>query len=171
MTFAASTHLFLSQPGWLALFVLRRLWWLDFKSEVAFVSGNWYGRTCWLSSQDNSFWYCDYLHVHSTLPYPALPNPVTSLYRPPIWRRCHDKHGAHVHGNAYAWSWARGRIYMHNVHVCMYTCTCMCFTLHSELRAYPSYRHPPRRRCPDKGGWVYQQCFFSCSLIIDVVLQ
>ena len=58
-----------------------------------------------------------------------------------------------MHINAYAWSRARGRIYMHNAsHVCMYECICMRFTLHSELRAYPSYGHPPRRRCPDKGG-------------------
>ena len=85
--------------------------------------------------------------LHST-----LPNPVTSLYRAPFWRRCHGKHGAHVHRNAYAWSRARGRMYVHNVHVSMYACTCMCFTLHSELRAYPSYGRPPRRRCPDKGG-------------------
>ena len=28
----------------------------------------------------------------------------------------------------------------------------MRFTLHSELRAYPSYGHSPRRRCPDKEG-------------------
>ena len=40
--------------------------------------------------------------------------------------------------------------------VCMYACTCMRFTLHSELRAYPSYGHPPRRRCPDKGGLTVQ---------------
>ena len=95
--------------------------------------------------------------VHSTLPYPALPNPVTSLYRAPFWRRCHGKHGAHVHRNAYVWSRARGRMYTHNVHVCMYACTCMRFTLHSELRAYPSYGHPPRRRCLDK-GWLSVLC-------------
>ena len=85
--------------------------------------------------------------VHSTLPYP-----VTSPYRAPFWQRCHGKHGAHVHRKAYAWSCARGRMYMHNVHVCMYACTCMHFTLHSEVRACPSYGHPLRRRCPDKGG-------------------
>ena len=90
--------------------------------------------------------------IHSTLPYPTLPNPVTSLYQAPFWRHCHGKHGAHVHRKAYAWSRARGRMYMHNAHVCTYACTCMRFTLHSELRAYPSYGHSPRRRCPDKGG-------------------
>ena len=37
-------------------------------------------------------------------------------------------------------------------HMRVGACTCMCFTLHCELRAYPSYGHPPRRRCPDKGG-------------------
>ena len=36
------------------------------------------------------------------------------------------------------------------MYVCMYACTRMRFILHSELRAYPSYGHPPRRRCPDK---------------------
>ena len=35
---------------------------------------------------------------------------------------------------------------------CVYAYTCMRFTLHSEIRAYPSYGHPPRQRCPDKGG-------------------
>ena len=35
------------------------------------------------------------------------------------------------------------------MYVCMYM---YAFTMHSELRACPSYRHPPRRRCPDKGG-------------------
>ena len=92
------------------------------------------------------------IQAHSTLPYLALPNSVTSLYRAPFWRCCHGKHGAHVHRKAYARSRARGLMYMHNVHVCMYACTCMRFTLHSELWAYPSCRHPPRRRCPEKGG-------------------
>ena len=63
-----------------------------------------------------------------------------SLYRAPFWRRCHGKHGTHVHRKAYAWSRARGRMYMHNVDVClyvclyacMYACTCVRFTLHSE---------------------------------------
>ena len=44
------------------------------------------------------------LLLHSTLPYLTLPNPVTSLCQVPFWRRCHGKHGAHVHKNAYAWS-------------------------------------------------------------------
>ena len=43
----------------------------------------------------------------------------------------------------YAWPRAHGRMHMHNVHVCMYACTCIRFTLHSELQAYPSYGHPP----------------------------
>ena len=28
----------------------------------------------------------------------------------------------------------------------------MHFTLHSELWAYSSFEHPPRRRCPERGG-------------------
>ena len=35
------------------------------------------------------------------------------------------------------------RMYMHNVHVCMYACACMRFTMHSELRAYPSLIRAP----------------------------
>ena len=62
-----------------------------------------------------------------------------------------------MHRKAYARSRARGRMYMHNVHVCMYACTRMRFTLHSELRAYLSYGHPPRRRCPGKGGLSVHQ--------------
>ena len=38
------------------------------------------------------------------------------------------------------------------MYVCMYACRCMRYTLHSELRAYPSYGHPSRQRCPHKGG-------------------
>ena len=41
----------------------------------------------------------------------------------------------------------------------------MSFTLHSELRAYLSYGHPPRRRCPDKGGLsvVEFHTFYICN--------
>ena len=117
--------------------------------------------------------------VRSTLPYPALPNPVASLYWAPFWRCCHGIHGPQVHTKACAWSRARRHMYMHmhvccrtiHIHcpsVCVQCCcgryertikmvyrtytTCMRFTLHCELRAYPSYGHPPRWRCPGKGG-------------------
>ena len=63
------------------------------------------------------------------------------------------KHGAHVHRKAYMFG-----------HVRVGACTCMRFTLHSELRAYPSYGYPPRRRCPDKGG-LSVHCMFRGSTI------
>ena len=99
-----------------------------------------------------------FLEVHST-----LPNPVTSLYRAPsgdvamvnMVLMCTETHNA--------WSRARGRMYMPNVQS-MYTC--MRFTLHSELRAYPRYGHPPRRRCPDKGG--LSVLVYCSSLMLDM---
>ena len=82
------------------------------------------------------------VEVHSTLPYPALPNPVTSLYRSPFWRRCHGKHGAHVHRNSYARSRARGRMYMRNVHVCMFAhvCASPCILSYGHIRVTGTLR-------------------------------
>ena len=122
---------------------------------VCSVCCRFYFQYKFYNGQVNYYTYCILVTVdivHSTLPYPALRNPVTSLYRATFWQCRHVKHGADVHRKAYAWWRARGRMYMDNVHACMYACTCMRFTLHSELRAYPSYGHPLRRRCPDKGG-------------------
>ena len=80
--------------------------------------------------------------LHSTLAYPALPNPVTSLYIQLSGGVAMVNMVPTCTGTHNAWSRAHGRIYMRNVQ-CMHAYTCISFTLHSELRAYLSYRHPP----------------------------
>ena len=63
--------------------------------------------------------------VHSTLPYPALPSLVTSLCWVPFWRRCHGKHGAHMHRKAYACTCTclhavQQYMYTYIAHLCVY---------------------------------------------------
>ena len=106
------------------------------------------------------------------LPYPAFPNPVTSLHGALFWCHCHGERGDHVHRKAYAWSRVRCRMLMHNVHVCMYVSMYMYVHVHvcaspciltgygctgAELWVYPRYARftladPMPRLCPDAVG-------------------
>ena len=87
--------------------------------------------------------------VHSTLPCPPLPNPVTSLYRAAFWQHCHSKHGGHVHRKAYAWLRARGRMYMH---------------MHGRCTAIHVHVHCPSVCC-DRYEMTVKTMFHTCMYV------